>query len=297
MNPNRITEVRSGSIRSQCTAEAKVIAANVDFYRQIAAKYESSQRHIFDPLLQRSIDEDLQGISSYLASIARTPHCLDCGGGTGNLTLKMCDRGWRVTVVDVSEEMLNSLKAKALARGFSPKLVAAPIERFLAQANETYDVVAFSGVLHHLYSYTSVVERAASLVRPGGFFYSNLDPVVPRRMRWARYFDSIDIALAKLSFDPADVLPGIGRRIRKLFLRPDGLCNRPVVSPGDLAEYHAQTGVDDVQIIRQLLRAGFLIREHLRYPSGRTPAGRFVNKHIRALELFKIIAQRDHGEI
>src|SRR5437899_11675543 len=130
----------------------------------------------------------------------------------------MCDRGWRVTVVDVSEEMLSSLKAKALARGFSPKLVAAPIERFLAQANETYDVVAFSGVLHHLYSYTSVVERAASLVRPGGFFYSNLDPVVPRRMRWARYFDSIDIALAKLSFDPADVLAGIGRLIRKLLL-------------------------------------------------------------------------------
>jgi hypothetical protein len=208
----------------------------------------------------------------------------------------MCARGWKVTVVDVSEEMLTSLRAKALAKGFSPTLIAAPIERFLAEVDETYDLVAFSGVLHHLYSYTSVVERATLHICPGGFFYSNLDPVVPRRLLRARCFDSVDIALAKLFFDPADVVPGIGRRFRKLFLRPNVLFNRPVVSPGDIAEYHARGGVDDLQIINQLREAGFVLLDHFRYPSGRTRIGRWANNRIRALELFKIIAQRESAK-
>jgi len=294
---NNISEIPSGNTRSRSAAEAKVISANVDFYRQFAAKYDSSERYLLDPLLQQGIEEDLDKIGSYFVSIGRTPSCLECGGGTGNLTLKMCAQGWKVTVVDVSEDMLTALKEKALAKGFSPTLIAAPIERFLADTNETYDLVAFSAVLHHLYSYTSVVERAVLNVCPGGFFYSNLDPVVPRRLLWARCFESVDIAFAKLSYDPADVLPGIGRRIRKLFLRRDVLFNRAVFSPGDIAEYHARSGVDDMQIIHQLQRAGFLMIDHSRYTIGRTRAGRLLNSYIRVLKLFKIIAQRKPEKI
>jgi ubiquinone/menaquinone biosynthesis C-methylase UbiE len=265
----------------------------VDFYRQIAAKFDSSEGYLLDPLLQRRLEADLDKIGSHFVSLGRTPSCLECGGGTGNLTLKMCARGWKVTVVDVSEEMLTSLKAKARAKAFSPTLVVAPIERFLTEVHETYDLVAFSAVLHHLYSYTAVVERAARHVCPGGFFYSNLDPVIPKRLLWARCFDSVDIALAKLSTDPGDVLPGVGRRMRKLFLRPDAMFDRAVASPGDIAEYHARSGIDDLRLIEQLQTAGFLMLEHCRYPSGRTRAGRLVNRCIRALELFKIIAQRE----
>ena len=288
-----LSETSSEDTRSRSVAEAQVIAANVDFYRQIAAKYDSSERYLFDPLLQRSIEQDLTKIGSCFGSVRRTPSCLECGGGTGNLTLKMCARGWKVTAVDVSEEMLTSLRAKALARGFTPTLIAAPIERFLDEVEETYDLVAFSGVLHHLYSYASVVERASLHVCPGGFFYSNLDPVVPRRLLRARCFDSVDTALGKLSHDPLDVVPGVWRRMRKLFLPHDVMFNRPVVSPGDIAEYHARSGVDDLQIINQLRKAGFVMLDHFRYPSGRTRISRWVNKRVRASELFKIIAQRE----
>jgi SAM-dependent methyltransferase len=292
-----ISEAPSGNTQGRIVAEAKVIAANVDFYREIAAKYDSSEGYLFDPLLQRRLEADLDKIGSYFVSLGRTPSCLECGGGTGNLTLKMCARGWKVTVVDVSEEMLTSLKAKACAKAFSPTLVVAPIERFLAETCETYDLVAFSAALHHLYSYTCVVEQAAQHVCPGGFFYSNLDPVIPRHLLWAHCFDSVDIALAKLSSDPGDVLPGIARRMRKLFLPPDVMFNRAVASPGDIAEYHARSGIDDMRIIDQLQRAGFSMLEHYRYLSGRTRAGRLVNRYIRAMELFKIIAQREPGKI
>ena len=302
LNRNGPPEISPGSVsdrNTNCTkaAEDRVIAANVEFYRQIADKYESYEFYLFDKVLQKSLEDDLDKIGSYFASLGRVPSCLECGGGTGNLTLKMCARGWDVTVVDISEHMLDLLKEKALTKGYLPALVSSPIERFLEATDESFDLVAFSSVLHHLYSYPSVVEQAASHVRLGGLFYSNWDPTIPRNRFWARAIDSVDIAAAKFMRDLRDVLPGIWRRTRKLFRRHDSQFSRPVVWAGDLAEYHAKTGVDDAQILRLLQLSGFSIVEHQRFPTGRTTFGRFMNERLRLLESFKIIARRNGEEI
>ncbi len=297
-NRNEFSETWSASTLDQGRSEAsaaenRVIGANVDFYRQIAAKYESCEGYLFAPFLQKSLEDDLDKIDSYFASLGRTPTCIECGGGTGRLTLKMCARGWTVTVVDVSEDMLDLLKERASAKGYSPTLIQSPIERFLAAPNETYDLVAFSAVLHHLYSYSSVVGSVIKQLRPGGIFYSNYDPVAPRNPVWSRWFDSFDIAVAKTLFDPADVLPGIGRRLRKLFSQNDSMFCRAVVSAGDLAEFHVGRGVDDKQILKLLQTNGFSIVEHQRFATGRTAVVRFLNERLRLLESFKIIARRD----
>lgn len=276
----------------QSLAQAKVIEANVDFYRHLAHKYDRSEGFLFDPLLERSLEGDLDKVNSYFARLGRVPRCLECGGGTGRLTMKMCARGWKVTVVDVSQEMLASLKGKALAMGFLPTLVLASIEQFLATANKTYDLVAFNAALHHLYSYTSIVQRAAFILRPGGVFYSNDDPVIPRRPFCARVFESLDIVIAKIMFDRADVFPGICRRIRKVLAPEDATFGRAVVSSGDIAEFHARTGVDDRQILRILQANGFSIVEYQRFAFGRTNFTRLLNAQLRLLENFKIIARR-----
>jgi 2-polyprenyl-3-methyl-5-hydroxy-6-metoxy-1,4-benzoquinol methylase len=293
-SPARISGRKGGPTKK---AEDRVIGANVEFYRQFADKYESYEPYLFDKVLQKSLEDDLDKIGSYFAALGRAPSCLECGGGTGNLTLKMCARGWDVTVVDISEHMLDLLKEKALMRGYSPALVRSSIERFLETTDESFDLVAFSSVLHHLYSYASVVEQAASHVRPGGLFYSNWDPTIPRNRFWARAINSIDIAAAKLMLDPGDFLPGIWRRTRKLFRRHDSQFARPVVWAGDLAEYHAKTGVDDAQIVRLLQARGFPVIEHQRFAVGRTAVVRFVNERLRLLESFKIIARRNGEEI
>src|SRR5215469_11278478 len=183
--------------------ESKVIAANVDFYRQVTHKLDHSESYLFDPVMQQSLIADLDLIGSHFALCGRTPSCLDCGGGTGNIALKMCARGWNVTVLDVSETMLRLLEEKARAQGHFPKLIHSSVEKFLAGTNETYDLISFSAVLHHLYSYNSVIQGAASIVRPGGFFYSNEDPAVPKRPFGARALDSLDIVIAKAKFDRA----------------------------------------------------------------------------------------------
>jgi len=290
---NQIAKISARTPSNRNLAEAKVIEANVTFYRQVAEKYDSYETYLFNPVLQQSLENDLDRIGSYFLSLGRAPSCLECGGGTGNLTLKMCARGWAVTVVDVSDKMLGLLQEKARAQGHSPTLIHGPIEQFLKATLELYDLVAFSSVLHHLYSYSSVIECAIKQLRPGGIFYSNYDPVAPRSPLWSRGFNSLDIAFAKMLFDPADVLPGIGRRLRKLFSPNDSMFYRAVVSAGDLAEFHVGTGVDDKQILKLLQTSGFSIVEHQRFATGRTGVVRFLNERFRLLESFKIIARRD----
>src|SRR6266480_2263700 len=279
------------------TAQDRVIAANRRFHNHVAQNYDRHESCAFQPHWQRSLEKDLETIQSCVSSPGRTLQCLDCGGGTGNLALKMLARGWRVTVVDVSDEMLGVLETNAAAKGFSPRLISSPIAQFLTSTSETFDLVAFNSVLHHLYSYTRVAELAVTRVGPRGFFYSNFDPAVPRNSFWARTFETLDITAAKFMLDPRDVLPGIWRRMRKLVRRRDSLFERTVVSVGDVAEYHARTGVDDAQIICLIEGGGFAIVEHQRYPAGRTRAAQFLNEHLRLLENFKIIARRAEEQV
>jgi len=122
LNRNGPIEISSGSVSDRRTnrtkaAEDRVIAANVEFYREIADKYEGYESYLFDKVLQKSLEDDLDRIGYYFASLGRAPSCLECGGGTGNLTLKMCARGWDVTVVDISDHMLDLLKKKGAHEG------------------------------------------------------------------------------------------------------------------------------------------------------------------------------------
>jgi len=98
-------------------------------------------------------------------------------------------------------------------------------------------------------------------------------------------------------FDPADVLPGIRRRLQKLLSRRDPEFGRAVVSAGDLAEFHVLAGVDDAKILRLLQENGFSIVEHQRFATGRTNVVRFMNERLRLLESFKIIARRNCDQI
>jgi len=66
-----VSDVSSGYTRSQSVAEAKVIAANVDFYRQFADKYDSYETYLFDPALQQSLEEDVDKIGSRFALLDR----------------------------------------------------------------------------------------------------------------------------------------------------------------------------------------------------------------------------------
>jgi ubiquinone/menaquinone biosynthesis C-methylase UbiE len=267
----------------------EVISANVAFYREVASKYDQYESCTKEDFYQRMLEEDLDQMRGQLD--AGGVRCLDCGGGSGNLTLKLLKRGWHVTVVDVSPEMLEISRAKIQALGYVADFVNDSVEHFLSSCSQNYDVVTFSSVLHHLYSPQDVVKEVARRIRPGGFFYSNFDPAIPSSRLLATCFSNFDTILAKILLDRQDLIPGIFRRIRKLTNALDTAHGRVVVSAGDLAEYHAKKGLDDGSLAETLRGLGFTVRvEH--YPVGRTKLALWCNRHLHALGSFKILARR-----
>ncbi len=273
-------------------AATEVVQANLDFFRGFAHKYDRYESPVFDPFFQQMLNGDLDRITASFEQSKKQPTALDCGGGTGNISLKLLERGWSVTVVDVSPDMLAILRHKCRARRLSPVIVNEALETFLAETRQTYDLVCFGSVLHHLHSYLRVVSLAAERVRAGGFFYSNFDPVIPKWPLLADAVTSLDTLAAKIQYDPADVLSGILRRLKKLAMKPSAVHERSVASLGDLADYHSETGVDDSRILFNLSQTGFTILQHMRYGRGRTAPIRALNELCHFSESWKILALR-----
>lgn len=273
----------AGLVREQ------VISANVEFYKEIAKKYDNYEACASEEYFQQILELDVKKMESLLMN--HPVHCLDCGGGSGNLTLKMLKRGWAVTVVDVSSDMLEISKAKVAAHGYKAEFVNDSIEHYLANSERVFDVITFSSVLHHLYTPLKVVNDTAARVKAGGFFYSNFDPVLPSSRLLTSSFYNLDTILAKMHSDRSDFLPGIGRRLRKFFIARDAAHSRAIASPGDLAEYHARAGLDDISIEKALEQSGFKV-ERKRYPSARTKLMQGMNRYLHANLNFKILAQR-----
>jgi 2-polyprenyl-3-methyl-5-hydroxy-6-metoxy-1,4-benzoquinol methylase len=277
--------------------QAEVISANVDFYRDIARKYDEYETFTRNQYLQQMFRSDIEQMRGLLQGHVDTVRCLDCGGGSGNISLKLLEMGWDVTVIDVSPDMLNLLEAKARTKGFRPNLVNSSIEAFLTATNDKYDVITFNSVLHHLYSYLDVIDHVLSRIRPEGLFYSNFDPVIPRNPVLPMILESLDTTLAKAFHDPYDFFPGTVRRIKKVFHASNETHQRAILSSGDLAEYHAKTGVDDRKIIALLQAREFSIIDHRRWTGGRTWFVRYINQHLRTMETFKVLARRSSSSI
>jgi len=272
--------------------QGEVISANVQLYRQVAGKYDEYEVCVQDRRLQAMLRADVSRIAGLVSASSGSIKCLDCGGGSGNLSLKMLEMGWDVTVVDVSPDMLNLLKEKAGARGFVPKLINSSIEEYFCSSSEVFHVISFSSVLHHLYSYLAAVEQATDHIRDGGVFYSSFDPVASKHPSLRSIFEAFDTACAKAVHDRSDFFPGIGRRMEKLFRPSDKTHQRPVPSPGDLAEYHAKKGIEEREVIKLLETKGFCVVEHFRCPIARTWLARLLNDRLRLMESCKVMARR-----
>lgn len=111
-------------------------------------------------------------VSAVLAAAAAHPGsvAVDLGCGSGQLSLPLARQGTRVTAVDISQKMVDLLRARA-AQEHLPHLSTSvsPIES-LDMAPESVDLVVSNYALHHLRDghKQAVVRAAAGWLRPGG---------------------------------------------------------------------------------------------------------------------------------
>ncbi|MEK9627415.1 MAG: class I SAM-dependent methyltransferase [Nitrospinota bacterium] len=127
------------------------------------------------------VENTLNQICSQLKTDAKI---LDLGCGTGYLFLRFLRRGFDVTGLDLSNEMIqvlrNSVPENEADRAH---LEVGDVESFIENNKEDFDLIVFSAVLHHLFDYQSVLKRTCQRLSCGKkilvFFEPLKQPVAP----------------------------------------------------------------------------------------------------------------------
>ena len=93
---------------------------------------------------------------------------LDCGAGTGELSLAASDNADSVLCTDLSKNMLKQAQRKARALGADNIEFAARNIFDLQDPDDTYDVVIAGTVLHLLTNPQGAVKEMYRVLKPGG---------------------------------------------------------------------------------------------------------------------------------
>lgn len=105
---------------------------------------------------------------------------LDAGCGSGALAAALRDRGASVTGVDASAGMLTLARGRL---GEDADLHCAELGDPLPFADDSFDDVVASLVLHYLEDWTSTLAEFARILRPGGRLFASIDhPIVAYTM-------------------------------------------------------------------------------------------------------------------
>ena len=251
----------------------KVVEANRLFYAQTADLYDTTETCIKDTQAQQLVENDLDYIVKELKRHSKSVTALDACGGSGNISLKLLQRGITVTTCDISADLLALFQQKADAAGFATQIVYAEIGAFLSNGETKYDLIVFSSAL-----------------------YTVFDPTPHNDLKFiTKGLLQLDYFLFKILQQSRDLGAAAKRRFLRtmsnerqdksaLDLRPENL--------GVLAEYHVNTGIDDLALVAFLKRLGFQVLKHDRYAGGRYAFTHAALNRLGDATNFKLVLQK-----
>ncbi len=245
--------IQSDDDTSRANLGRRILRANIEHHDRNVALYECSHpnlSHLYERYLLR---RDLSELEDLLAG--QQVRAVDVGAGTGRLALAFARRGWNVTAVDCSREMLRVLadrhqRLPAEMGDLTPAVCDA--EQFLARGDEQFDLIAFSSVLHHLPGGLEILGDAARRLNEGGCLYVTqepLPPTVPLKAPAMRVLKLLDDLFR---------LPQLVHRAIVRLSVP-----KHAVADGALIDYHVPGGLD-IEAFEQRLAAEGIERRLLR---------------------------------
>lgn len=227
------------------------LANKLAYAEGTAAKYVEDAPHLVHESLRNFYARLVEQVFNDARRHSSVPRILDLGAGEGLATLPLLQLGAHVTAVDISPSQLESLRLRSENFHEQLTLRCEDISDTLNNTNETYDAITCISFLHHIPDYLGMIEKAQSLLKPHGQFFSFQDPL--------RY-DSVgslsrtfsEAAYISWRLRQPGAWGGIGRRLR----RYRGIYHAESVE--DNAEYHVtRNGVDQDAIAQTLTSKGF----------------------------------------
>lgn len=115
-------------------------------------------------------------INQYSAKVDRI---IDLGTGTGEIALRLSRKGYTMTGVDLSEEMLAIAQQKAADKKQTIQWLHQDIAKI--KSNETYDMaISYCDVLNYIQGskqVIKVIDNVFDLLKPGGYFLFDVHSV------------------------------------------------------------------------------------------------------------------------
>ena len=275
----------------------KVAEANRQFYAKNAPFYEETETCVNDLRAQNHLDRALDQVLGHLDRPAAEVRALDACGGTGNVALKLIDRGLSVTLTDISREQLDIFEQKIAARRDRAHVVCGEIAKSLTEYAGAFDLIVFSSALHHLENYAAVLKLCFEALRPGGLVFTIHDPTAAEnRGLPARIILGLDYIAFKCLDNAADLPAALGRRLKRMMsVAEQRRCDQMQINDatmGVLAEYYARRGIDDLKLVEELCAAGFEVVWHKRRAGGRYALTRKLVERIGEKTEFELLLRK-----
>lgn len=124
---------------------------------------------------ERRVALDL--LDEYIPKGRRDRHILDFGCGTGEYTLHLLQRGYSVTGLDISPEMLRITGEKSQRHAEHLSLVLAGRSGLNVVKGPFDYVVSFGSVVNHVEDWPGLFRDLEGLVKPGGLLIFDVDNV------------------------------------------------------------------------------------------------------------------------
>ena len=146
------------------------------------------------------------------------------GIGTGRIAIPFAERGYDVTGVDISDEMLKKLPEKLKHQPSLPVVFQKADVTHLPFSDDTFDIAVAVHVFHLIRDWKKAIEEVFRVLRPEAplvFLYTGTGSEIPdikaryRELCAERGYSASHIGM-KTAAELDDYVTGIGRRIERL---------------------------------------------------------------------------------
>ncbi|KAB8334349.1 class I SAM-dependent methyltransferase [Scytonema tolypothrichoides VB-61278] len=155
-----------------------------NYYDNIAPIYDHTR------WLTQTVAEAVADFIVELVGATPETSFLEPGIGTGLNVLPLVRRGYSVTGIDVSEEMLNQFRQKLNGTPPNLKLIHADASQLPFPKN-SFDVVLTVHMVHTVSEWTAFLDDIDRVLKPGGFYLNCQWITPPARREFEGYFRDI----------------------------------------------------------------------------------------------------------
>jgi ubiquinone/menaquinone biosynthesis C-methylase UbiE len=155
-----------------------------NYYDTIANIYDQTR------WLTESVAEEVADFIVELVNASPETSFLEPGVGTGLNVLPLVRRGYAVTGIDVSQEMLDQFRQKLHEVPQNLTLIHADASR-LPFPDQSFDVVLTVHMVHTVSNWKIFLDEIDRVLKTGGFYLNAQWITPPARMEFEKYFRTI----------------------------------------------------------------------------------------------------------